>query len=108
MAVGQHEAIRRDDDAGAHAAGAAVFVVYFNAHDRRADGIGHGRHCVRICVEDLGIRGGRCRHLADVPDTGRRCKIEHWDFGALRTAKDVGMDSPKWKMLLRFPALRSN
>ena len=50
MAVGEHEPIGRDDDAGADAA-ARFAVAHFHAHHRRADRIGDGGDGVRIGVE---------------------------------------------------------
>ena len=70
VAVGEYEAVRRDHHAGTDPTGTAVGRAGFDAHHRRADGIGHGDHRVGIGVEQSGVRRGRCPRPADVLDIG--------------------------------------
>jgi hypothetical protein len=98
MAIVQHQAIRRDDNAGAYAARAATFIADLNPHDCGADGVGHGSHCVRVSVQNFGVGSGRRCRRAEVLDAGRRCKIKHGVFGVSFTGIDVGIGDRKWKM----------
>ncbi len=62
MAVGQHEAVGRDDDAGTDAAGRpaiAVLLLGLDPHHGGADAIGDADHGMGIGIEDRGIVGGR-------------------------------------------------
>jgi hypothetical protein len=74
MRIGEDKAVRRDDDAGSNAAGAALVIANLHAHHGRADGVGYGGDGIGVGVEDFGIGDG-CHRLADVPDIGRRSKI---------------------------------
>ena len=63
MAVGQHEAVRRDDDARTDAArGPAIGILLLglDPHHGGADAIGNADHGMGIGIEDRGIVGGRC------------------------------------------------
>jgi hypothetical protein len=51
MAVGQDESIRRNDDAGAEAAGRAPAVRSFHPHHRRADLVDDAGDSLGQCVE---------------------------------------------------------
>src|SRR6185437_11749199 len=75
VAVGQHQPVRRDDDAGAEPAGASIGAARFHAHHRRADSVGHRDYGIGIGVEESAV--GRRRRGVALLDIGRRCKIEH-------------------------------
>ena len=62
VAVGQHQAIRADDEAGAAAAGLAAVAAFagllarLDLHDRRTDALRRMDYCLRISVEEIVIR----------------------------------------------------
>jgi hypothetical protein len=56
MAVGQHQSIGRDHDAGAEPAAlarVARFRAGFHAHDGRPDALGHADHGIGIGIEEV-------------------------------------------------------